>query len=440
MKLFDLCLVILNNLKRTKLRSFLSCLGVMIGTLSIILLVSFGLGIQGGAMKGILQMGSIKEIQISPQFEDFMAKPDSTPKIKKKLDQKLISEIEKLEEIKKVEPHISFYTEIKIGKARKSMKKKQKEFSGNFGGQVFNFTSNLKIEKGRELKKEEKDSIIIGAKLSDDFKKQLAKERKVSKQEIDLLNEKVFLSITKSNSQEGKEEKKNLKAEIIAILAEGQGFDKDYQIYMSLQEVISLKEWQENKTNLISKQGYDSLSVIVSSVDKVLEVQNRLKKMDLNVFSTKEMIDAIEKSFAIMKIILAGIGGIALIVASIGIINTMIMSVYERTKEIGIMKAIGASNKEIISIFLAEAGVIGLIGGILGAGISFFGVLLINFLIKYFLLQKGTLETDITQILFLPWWLILFGISFSFFIGIFAGIYPALKAAKLNPLDALRHE
>lgn len=431
--------MIFSNLKRTKLRVLFCCLGMMIGTMGILLTGALGFGMEKGTTKIMLAMGELTEIivfgETPAEFEAWID-PTRAQKRKKriKLDQKLISEIEKWKEVENVNPSISVNGSIEIGRIKRQRNEDRRETYIN----ILNYLPGLKIKKGRELKKEEKGSIIIGAKIAEDIKRKLAKERKISKEEIDLINEKAVLKIRKNI--EGSEEIKILKVKIVGFLTEGQGFEKDYNIYFPLNEVAELKKWQENDPNVFQKRGYDKLIVNVRSIDKVLEIQKELKEKRLNVYSNKEMIDQVKQGFLLIQLGLLGIGAIALIVASIGILNIMLISVYERVREIGIMKAVGASNKEIIRIFLGEGGIMGIIGGILGIGMSFLGMLIINFIAKYSFLRQGVPGEEIVSVLFMPFWFIVFALVFSFFIGLFASIYPALKAIKIDIVEALRHE
>ena len=138
------------------------------------------------------------------------------------------------------------------------------------------------------------------------------------------------------------------------------------------------------------------------------------------------------------QLALGGIGAITLLVAAIGIINTMVMSIYERTKEIAIMKVIGATFTDIRLLFLAEAGMIGFFGGVLGLGFSYTLSFIINQLSgDYMGNYMGTGEA--LHISLIPWWLALFAIAFSIMIGLLAGVYPANRAVKLSPIEAMRN-
>ena len=153
-----------------------------------------------------------------------------------------------------------------------------------------------------------------------------------------------------------------------------------------------------------------------------------------------DSLEGIEETSKTIQAVLGGIGSITLLVAAIGIINTMIMSIYERTREIGIMKVIGASFFDIRMLFLTEAGLIGLMGGIFGLGFSYGASRVINHLASGFINQgmpPGDMSNSLSVI---PPWLALFALGFSILIGLVAGLYPADRAVRLSPISAIRNE
>ena len=154
-------------------------------------------------------------------------------------------------------------------------------------------------------------------------------------------------------------------------------------------------------------------------------------------FSVNDALRGAKNAFIILDIVLSLIGSIALALSSLGIVNTMVMSILERTREIGIMKAIGASNEHIRRIFLIEASVIGLVGGFTGTALGWLVGKVINFGANiYIRSQGGTSGT----FFFLPLWLISGSIAFAIVVSLIAGSYPASRAAGLDPIQALRHD
>lgn len=179
------------------------------------------------------------------------------------------------------------------------------------------------------------------------------------------------------------------------------------------------------------------VNVRVKAPEMVENVQQKIESLGFSSFSMKQMLAAVNNVSKIVQVLLGGIGGIALLVASFGIMNTMIMSIYERTREIGIMKVIGASIGDIRQIFLLEAGSIGFIGGVIGLFIGMTFAKIINLLANVYF-NKGGSEPVI--IVYVPLWLAIFAVSFATVVGLLSGVYPALRAAKLSPLIAIRQE
>jgi putative ABC transport system permease protein len=178
----------------------------------------------------------------------------------------------------------------------------------------------------------------------------------------------------------------------------------------------------------------------VIKVDKTSNaeaVAQDIKKLGVGAVTAESYIKEQIKMFNILGLILGGIGGIALLVAAIGVINTMVMSVLERTKEIGIMRAVGAKRATVSRLFTLEAALLGFWGGVLGVGIGYALTLLANTVINKQLSSNGIVANNIIS---LPFWLVLTVVAVTTAIGMLAGVYPARRAAKLDPVEALHYE
>ncbi|HQG46236.1 MAG TPA: FtsX-like permease family protein, partial [bacterium] len=188
-----------------------------------------------------------------------------------------------------------------------------------------------------------------------------------------------------------------------------------------------------------NRGGYDALYVRLRDLKNLESVRKRLKALNFTVFALADQLEEIKRGFIMVDTALGAIGTIALIVAALGIINTMVMSILERTREIGVMKAVGASERQIRTIFFVEAGSIGLGGGILGVTLGWLVSRLANWIANLWVARQGGPGGDL-EFFYLPVWLIAAAILFSILVSLLAGLYPAARAARVNPVEALRHD
>jgi putative ABC transport system permease protein len=182
---------------------------------------------------------------------------------------------------------------------------------------------------------------------------------------------------------------------------------------------------------------YSTVVARVSSAGKIDAVEQEIKKLGFNTFSILDATKSLRRFFAILDLFLGIFGSLALTVASIGIINTLVMAILERRREIGIMKAVGASDADVRGLFFAEAGAMGILGGSLGIIMGWLIGRAINFGTNIYLARQGFAREDIWAV---PLWLIVAALAFSFLVSLISGLYPASRAAKLDPVQALRYE
>lgn len=182
---------------------------------------------------------------------------------------------------------------------------------------------------------------------------------------------------------------------------------------------------------------YQTLTVKVQHAQAAQDVEDKIKALGYSAFSLVDALTAAKRGFIILDIMLSLIGSIALAVSSLGIVNTMVMSILERTREIGIMKAVGGSDADVRGIFLVEASSIGIIGGVAGVAIGWLFGRVINFGANRYIVSQGGTAGDLFS---LPLWLIAGSIGFAIVVSLIAGSYPARRAARLDPIQALRHD
>jgi putative ABC transport system permease protein len=187
----------------------------------------------------------------------------------------------------------------------------------------------------------------------------------------------------------------------------------------------------------VTERTYNALVVKVKHAQNTQDVEDQIKKKGFAAFSLNDALQGAKRAFIILDIVLSLIGSIALAVSSLGIVNTMVMSILERTREIGIMKAIGGSDGDIRRIFLIEASAIGFFGGVAGVVLGWIVGRLVNFGANVYIQNQGGTPGNLFS---LPFWLIGGAIGFSIAISLIAGSYPAARAARLDPIQALRHD
>jgi ABC-type antimicrobial peptide transport system permease subunit len=189
--------------------------------------------------------------------------------------------------------------------------------------------------------------------------------------------------------------------------------------------------------SFLEQNGYDQLIAKVDNSKNAKQAAADIKKLGIGAADAQTMIDAQLSVFKIVGLVLGGIGGIALIVAAIGVVNTMIMAILERTREIGIMRAVGARRAAVRRLFTFEASLLGFWGGVFGVAIGFGLTRVANVVINKQLASNNVRAHDIIN---LPLWLIVTVVATTTLIGLLAGLYPAHRAAKLDPVEALHYE
>jgi ABC-type antimicrobial peptide transport system permease subunit len=201
---------------------------------------------------------------------------------------------------------------------------------------------------------------------------------------------------------------------------------------------LDIKKWWYNNPDVLETEGYSAAVVHTNSLNDATRVAKQITDMGYQSATLQTILDQVNRIFSILQIMLSSIGLLALFVASIGIVNTMIMAIYERTREIGILKALGSSSGDVLRLFMMEAGMIGLLGGVVGVFLGWLLGLGLNAIILQYLKNQ---QVPITAPFFVVTPdLVLEAILFATLVGVVAGLYPAFRAARLDPLAALRHE
>jgi putative ABC transport system permease protein len=214
------------------------------------------------------------------------------------------------------------------------------------------------------------------------------------------------------------------------------------RVFLPLKLAESLHVMQPTDLREISsaannQPAYSSISVRVKNPSQIEGVEDSIKKMGFTTFSILDASRSLQQVFKVLYAFLGIFGSLALAVASIGIVNTLVMAILERRREIGIMKAIGASDSDVRKLFFAEAGAMGIFGGVIGVILGWAIGQVINFGTNIYLKRQSIPPEHFWAV---PWWLVVFAIGFAFFVSLISGLYPAARAARLDPVQALRYE
>lgn len=473
MKNKDLIAVCIQNLYRHKARTMLTVLGVVIGCCSVIIMISLGIGMREAQEKVLSQMGDLTIITVTPTGKNIKAP---------KLTDRVLNEIRGIKEVEAATPKLTAENAdltAYAGTGRRyrasgpavigmdidaAEKMGYKLVQGSWDpkgpyrvwvGQSFAYSfEDTKRPEGKNMidpyegqggddgmEEPDSDGENPGGELSD---ADLPSGR--VKPYFDVMSTPLALE-----AGDGKEDGKRFtkRLEVSGRLKEdfGKGEETYMGIIMRVQDLQSILDQQSalagKKKN--RKEGYSSALVKVFKIEDVGKTEKKIARMGFRTNSMESIRKPMEKEARQKQMMLGGLGAVSLFVAALGIINTMIMSISERTREIGVMKSLGCYVRDVRRLFLMEAGGIGFIGGIIGTLVSLVISVFMNLAsaqqpitsfhtVFSILLEKGG------RISVIPWWLAVFAIFFSILIGVGAGYYPANKAVKISALEAIKHD
>jgi len=439
----------MRNLREAILRNALTTLGVAVGVASLVAMLSLGVGLQQMASKRLSQSGLFDTIFVTPK-NNFrgMGRPQRevvSDKPPRPLDEDARHQFENLPNVIEVYPQVRFYTEVRFNNKPYATvvagMPDSSRNSGAFDGMQGNFFSStaadeaiLQIEFAKELS--DKPPSLIGQNLTLRYAERQALPPSTSDPSSNGDSAGGFSVVPKE-----------LRLKIIGIVetepAAGYGGIGNARLLMPLQTASTLRAAQVNDLRDIvrgsgtSKTTYSSLSVRAKSPSLVAPLEASIKNMGFNAFSLLDASKSLQTFFSVFDSLLGIFGSLALAVATLGIVNTLVMAILERRREIGVLKALGAADSDVQQLFFVEAGVMGLLGGIFGVG---FGWLLGRTITLGTNLYLKRQNLNPIELSYVPWWLVISGLIFAVVVSLLAGLYPASRAAKLNPVDALRYE
>lgn len=440
MKFSDCLKMAFSDLGRRKIRTVLTSFGIAIGAMLVVLMSGFGQGIQKIAMDQIKQMDTMRIIQVKPEQNSSKNSKQNKSEFKK-IDNTVLDKFKGMKNVEEVSASIDTQIqEVFIngkGISEVNVKGSNLELPIFLNSQQNEIKLDKKKSKkygyksiiaGEVIKQGDEDSVLLGQGLADkagikDYKSIIGKniEMRVYLPSIPGLPEKDPLIIN---------------AKVSGVV--NKNYDNGKNVITASSKTASkIQQYYTEEENYLEEKGYNNISVEVNTTESVESVDSSIKKMGYVTNSQVESTKTLRTMMTIIKALLTAAGIVVLLVASIGVINTMTMAVYEKTKSIGIMKAQGASRKNISRMFTVQAGSLGFIGGLFG-GIT---ALVLGFVINRIVvvyniggIQPGMKIIDMNISVFV------FTLLFTILVSVAAGMVPARRASKLNPVDSLRNE
>jgi len=457
-KISDLTELAARNLREALLRNSLTTLGIAVGVASLVAMLSLGVGLQELANKRLSNSGLFDAVFVSSRMNDGFGRPPrraaGSGDESKPLNEDARQQILKVPNVSEVYSEIRFNTEILYdGNPYMTMVAGIPDSARNggaFDGMRGSFFSSptadeaiLQIEFAKQLS--DKPDSLIGKEITLRYAERQAlpaENAANARPGADSAKGSSDPQLSSGFSVIPREEKLRIVGIVETEPAAGFGAFGRGRVLIPQQPAEKLSAAQSNDLRDIlrgrsGERTYGSLTARVKKPADVKAAEDAIKAMGFSTFSLLDATKNLRLVFAVFDVLLGVFGSLALIVASLGIINTLVMAILERRREIGVLKALGASDGDVQSLFFAEAGVMGLFGGIFGVFIGW-------------LISRGmTLGTNIylhrqdlpdIQISSVPWWMVAGAIAFSIAVSLAAGLYPASRASRLNPVEALRYE
>ena len=462
MKIPDLTQLALRNLRESVLRNSLTTVGISVGVASLVAMLSLGTGLQQLFTRRLAKSGLFDTVIVSSRREmRGMGREEErngpTAGESRVLDEPARQEMERLPGVAEAYPDIRFATELRFD---------DKPHLTMISALPESAKSNDSFEgmQGTFFSSETAPEVILQKSFAEEL---LGKtpplgtpDPSVAELAPPLLGKELTMRYAQRESASPAQDQSSVgelagasysvvsreqKLKIVGISdldPESMRGPMRAKVFLPLRLAESLHVMQPTDLREISSAGsnqlvYSSVSVRVKNPNQVQPIEASIKKMGFTTFSILDASRSLQQVFRVLYAFLGIFGSLALTVASIGIVNTLVMAILERRREIGIMKAIGASDRDIQKLFFAEAGAMGILGGIVGVILGWAIGQIINFGTNIYLRSQSIPPEHFWAV---PLWLAAFAVAFAFVVSLFSGLYPAGRAARLDPVQALRYE
>ena len=461
MKTYDLSELALRNLRESSLRNSLTTIGISVGVASLVAMLSLGIGLQKLATRHLAKSGLFDTVVVTSRremrgFSRDDERSTASAAESRTLDEPARQEIERLPDVLEAYPDIRFITELRYqDKTHLTMVSGIPDSARSndaFAGIPGSFFSS---ETAPEVILQKSFAMELLGKTPPPGQEDEVPVNDLAKpllgQELTMrYAQRVTAQSTSDPAQSDSDSSYSVisreqKLKIVGI----SDLDPDSmrgaaraRVFLPLKLAQELRVMQpsdvrDTMRGFNKQPSYSTISVRVKNPKQVEAVEQAIKKLGFNTFSILDATRSLRQFFAVLDLFLGIFGSLALAVASIGIVNTLVMAILERRREIGIMKAIGASDGDVRKLFFAEAGAMGLLGGFVGVALGWAIGHIINLGTNIYLKRQALPPENFWAV---PWWLVGAAIVFAFVVSLVSGLYPAARAARLDPVQALRYE
>ncbi len=399
MKFRDIMSLSTRVFKNRPLRTFLTILGVSVGIGTVMFLVSLGYGLQAAILSKITSADSLLSLDVGPGVSNLVELTPSN-----------VDDIKKIDGVSEVARLASMSSQINMGSSTADSMVYAVDAS-------FFRLNGVAPDSGRSFSADGVYETVISSAIAKLFN---VPTEGIVGQEIEVV---LYLTTVGSDGMETVQTvKENGRYKVVGVISD----DNTPFIYLPLQTL-----------NGVDLTKYNQLKVKVAKSESLVGISQKIVEKGFLVSSLSDTIDQANKIFGIIQIILFSFGFVALLVSAIGMFNTMTIALLEKTNEIGIMRSLGMSSRDIMTIFLMESSIMGFLGGIGGIIVGWLAGFIINF---SFNMLANNLGGKSMQLFYTPWNFVFLVVIFSGVVGFLTGVYPSWRASKLNPLDALRYK
>ena len=468
MKIPDLTELALRNLRESLLRNSLTTIGISVGVASLVAMLSLGIGLQQLASRRLVKSGLFDTVVVTSRrdlrnYDREEHRNGPPPGESRVLDEPARHDVEQMPNVLEAYPDIRFISELRF---------EDKPYMSMISALPDSAKSNDAFEgmQGSFFTSETAHEVILQKAFAEEL---LGKTPKPGAEDVNvkdvaapLLGKELTMRYAQrataapslaANTTSPTHEQSNVTGAAYSVVSREQKLtivgvsDLDPEsmrgpmrakVFLPLKLAESLHIMLPTDLREVSRAAgdqpvYSSISVRITGPGQVQPVEDAIKKMGFTTFSILDATRSLRQFFAVLDLFLGIFGSLALAVASIGIVNTLVMAILERRREIGIMKAIGASDGDVKKLFFAEAGAMGILGGFVGVALGWAIGQVINLGTNIYLKRLALPPEHFWAV---PWWLVASAITFAFIVSLVSGLYPAGRAARLDPVQALRYE